>query len=304
MGFQNLVLTTFTVALVVSQQGKCNHHQYHKETVYNGDSGFVQRNGKHFILEGKPYYMNGFNAYWLMLMASDPSTISNVTYAFKLASQHGLTVARTNAFNDGTYRPLQISPGSYDESVFRAWVNEMATYLKSIDRNHLLEIGLEGFYGESTPEKKQFNPGYQIGTDFITNNQVPQIDFATIHLYPDRWLPGSSNTAQNVFADRWVQAHIQDSSDILRKPILLTEFGKSSRSSGYSVGERDYFFGKMYNEIYKSSSSGGPYAGGFFWQLLTQGMVGFGDGYEIIFEKSPSTVNVITQQSNKMSNLK
>lgn len=67
------------------------------------------------------------------------------------------------------------------------WVREMAGYVKSIDRNHLLEIGLEGFYGESMPEKKGFNPGYQVGTDFISNNQIPEVDFATIHLYPDQW---------------------------------------------------------------------------------------------------------------------
>jgi mannan endo-1,4-beta-mannosidase len=64
----------------------------------------------------------------------------------------------------------------------------MAAYVKSIDNNHLLEIGLEGYYGETMPQKKQFNPNtYQTGTDFISNNQIPQIDFATIHLYPDQW---------------------------------------------------------------------------------------------------------------------
>lgn len=64
----------------------------------------------------------------------------------------------------------------------------MAAYVKSIDRNHLLEIGLEGFYGETIPQRKQLNPGYQsVGTDFISSNQVPEIDFATIHLYPDQW---------------------------------------------------------------------------------------------------------------------
>jgi mannan endo-1,4-beta-mannosidase len=64
----------------------------------------------------------------------------------------------------------------------------MAAYVKSIDNNHLLEIGLEGYYGETMPQKMQFNPNtYQTGTDFISNNQIPQIDFATIHLYPDQW---------------------------------------------------------------------------------------------------------------------
>lgn len=61
----------------------------------------------------------------------------------------------------------------------------MASYVKSIDNNHLLEIGLEGFYAET---KKQFNPdSLLVGTDFISNNQIPQIDFATIHLYPEQW---------------------------------------------------------------------------------------------------------------------
>lgn len=61
----------------------------------------------------------------------------------------------------------------------------MAGYFKSIDTNHLLEIGLEGFYGDN---KKQLNPNYlNFGTDFISNNQISGIDFTTIHMYPDQW---------------------------------------------------------------------------------------------------------------------
>ena len=61
----------------------------------------------------------------------------------------------------------------------------MAAYLKSIDTNHLVDIGLEGFYGD---DKKQYNPNHiQQGTDFIANNQIPDIDFATVHSYPDQW---------------------------------------------------------------------------------------------------------------------
>ena len=72
-------------------------------------------------------------------------------------------------------------------TVLQNWVTEMAAHVKSIDRNHLLEIGLEGFYGGSKSERNQINPGYQVGTDFLSNNQIPGIDFATIHLYPDQW---------------------------------------------------------------------------------------------------------------------
>jgi len=66
----------------------------------------------------------------------------------------------------------------------QGWIEEMASHVKSIDGNHLLEAGLEGFYGES---KKEANPGFSVGTDFITNNQITGIDFATVHSYPDIW---------------------------------------------------------------------------------------------------------------------
>lgn len=64
---------------------------------------------------------------------------------------------------------------------------EMAAFVKSIDRNHLLEAGLEGFYGHSTPQRMSLNPGFDIGTDFIANNRIPDIDFSTVHSYPDQW---------------------------------------------------------------------------------------------------------------------
>lgn len=69
----------------------------------------------------------------------------------------------------------------------QAWIMEMASHVKSIDRNHLLEAGLEGFYGQSTPQRKTINPPLDIGTDFIANNRIPGIDFATAHSYPDQW---------------------------------------------------------------------------------------------------------------------
>ncbi|KAL6193169.1 hypothetical protein ACLB2K_034253 [Fragaria x ananassa] len=48
----------------------------------------------------------------------------------------------------------------------------MASYLKSIDGNHL----------------QQTNPKYfQVGIGFIANNEIPGIDFATVHSYPDQW---------------------------------------------------------------------------------------------------------------------
>jgi len=87
MGFQILVLTYFLVVLAVIQHGNTQR--------VNVGNGLVQRKGTHFILNGKTHYVNGFNAYWLTTMASDPSISSKVTSTFQQASQHGLNVGRT-----------------------------------------------------------------------------------------------------------------------------------------------------------------------------------------------------------------
>lgn len=79
----------------------------------------VQRKGNQFVVGGQPFYVNGFNTYWLMILAVDQSTRGKVTDVFQQASSVGLTVGRTWAFNDGQWRALQKSPSVYDEEVFK-----------------------------------------------------------------------------------------------------------------------------------------------------------------------------------------
>ncbi|CAA6662243.1 unnamed protein product [Spirodela intermedia] len=349
-------------------------------------------------MNGRAFYTNGFNAYWLMYTASDPAERAKVSSALQQASIYGMNLARTWAFSDGGYSPLQISPGldfvvseakkhgvylilslanNYDEfggknqyvrwarqrgqnlnsdddfyrsdlvkafykshvkavlsrvntvtgvayrddpTIFawelineprcpsdlsgrtlQAWISEMAAFVKSIDPIHLLEVGMEGFYGESAPERKGFNPGYEVGTDFISNHQIPGVDFATIHAYPDQWKPGTSEQAQQAFLQSWIQSHVEDCTRVLRKPLLITEFGKSTRSA--SVPQRDALFSAVYDAVFSSARLGGPDGGAVFWQLLVQGMSDFGDGYEVVFSDCPSTAAIISRQSQRMSTL-
>ncbi|KAK3404231.1 hypothetical protein EUGRSUZ_K00551 [Eucalyptus grandis] len=358
-------------------------------------SGFARTNGIHFVANGKPLYLNGFNAYWMMYMASDPSTRDKVTSALQEAAKNGMNIARTWAFSDGGYRALQTSPGVYNQDMFKGldfviseagkngvylilslvnnwkvygakkqyvqWAqsngqsikndNEFFTssvtkgYYKDhvkavptrkntrtgvaykddptifarelvneprcesdpsgeafeIDSNHMLEGGLEGLDGQS---KHRSNPGgVLLGVDFISNNQVPPVDFAKMHVDPEYWLPKASEADQTAFVDKWVQAHIQDSNTILNMPIILGEFGKLSKSAGYSVAKRDSYFGTLYDAIYASSSNRGSCAGGLFWWVFAQGMDSLSDGYEVILDQSPSTASIIAQQSRRISAL-
>nr|XP_043616276.1 mannan endo-1,4-beta-mannosidase 5-like [Erigeron canadensis] len=380
-----------------------------KAIVPNGGAGFIQTKGANFVYNGSPFLFNGFNAYWMMNVATDPSERLKVSQVLQDAANAGLSVCRTWAFADGGDKALQISPGAYDERVFQAldfvvaeagkygvrlilsfvnnykdfggrpqyvewarssglqirdddefytnpvvkgyyknhvqriitrvntinkiayrddttimawelineprchsdnsgrtlnvWVQEMASYVKSLDGQHLLEIGMEGFYGDTMPERKEINPGYEVGTDFISNNLIPEIDFSTIHAYPDQWLPGQSEDSQMGFMQKWMSSHYEDSRNVIKKPLVVAEFGKSSKDPEYSVNKRDSYMNSVYRNIYMEARTGGTVGGALVWQIMADGMSSYGDGYEIILADSPSTDSIISQQSHTMTTL-
>ena len=76
------------------------------------------------------------------------------------------------------------------------------------------------------------------------------IDFATVHSYPDIWLAGSNEDAQVSFLQNWIATHLEYGSRILKKPVLFVEFWKSSKNSGFGMGERDNVFDLVYKHVY------------------------------------------------------
>ncbi|KAK5839675.1 hypothetical protein PVK06_008501 [Gossypium arboreum] len=338
--------------VVFGFNGNYKHHSPHFSTIQGiydmkdvEDDGWqmVETKWNQFIVNGQPYYVNGFNTYWLMVMAADQCTRGKVSEVFQQASSVGLTVCRTWAFNDGQWRALQKSPSVYDEEVFKAldfvvseakkykirlilclvnnwdayggkpqyvkcgkatglnltsddeffshptlrsyykahvkavlnrvntstnitykddptifawelmneprctsdpsgdtlqsWIAEMAVYVKSLDAKHLVEIGVEGFYGPLAPARAQFNPNSfatQVGTDFIRNHQTLGVDFASVHIYADSWISQTISDAHLQFTTTWMEAHIEDAEKYLGMPVIFAEFGVSSKDPGYN----------------------------------------------------------------------
>ncbi|MCD9560252.1 Mannan endo-1,4-beta-mannosidase 4 [Datura stramonium] len=306
----------------------------------SSNPNFVYTDGTHFALQGKPFYLNGFNAYWLMYMASDPSTRNKVTTTFQQASRYKMNVARTWAFTDGGFRPLQSAPGVYNEQMFQGLdfvISEAKKY-----KIHLI-LGLVNNW-EALGGKKQYvewarQRGQQLTSedDFFTNPMIKEFyknhvkvvltrvntitkvaykddptilswelmneprctsDISGKTIQPERYvgtkegssgtelpgLLGSTPAAQDKWASQWIQAHINDSK-LLKKPLLIAEFGMSSNTTGFSVAKRDNYFGKIYGTIFNCAKNGGPCGGGLFWQLLDQGMGSFGDGYEVVLQE-------------------
>lgn len=105
---------------------------HYMENVEDDDEWkMVETKGNQFVLNGQPFYVNGFNTYWLMVFAADQSTRGKVSELFQQASTAGLTVCRTWAFNDGQWRALQTSPSVYDEEVFKVLINNFTLNVTS-----------------------------------------------------------------------------------------------------------------------------------------------------------------------------
>ena len=68
----------------------------------------------------------------------------------------------------------------------QSWVQEISSFVKTIDSNHLLTTVEEGFYAAGS-EANQFNPGqlFAVGSaqDFINNHALPTIDYAVTHIW-------------------------------------------------------------------------------------------------------------------------
>ncbi|XP_057527626.1 mannan endo-1,4-beta-mannosidase 2-like [Amaranthus tricolor] len=371
---------------------------------------FVERVGNQFMLDGKPFYINGWNSYWLMDHAVDGFSRPRVKAMLQAGSKMGLTVCRTWAFNDGTYHALQVSPGVFDEQVFQSldyviaearrngvrlilslvnnlqayggktqyvkwawqegigisasndsffydpsiqtyfknyvktmltrkntitgieyrddpvifawelineprcmtdpsgdtlqdWIKEMSEFVKAIDEKHLVTVGLEGFYGLKNA-KSALNPSEweaTIGTDFIRNNDIPTIDFASVHMYPDQWLTVDNLEDKLKFVKKWVSSHIEDGDKQLKKPVMLTEFGLSSDNKDFDPSHRDRLIKLVYDIFYKSAKKNGSGAGSFIWQFFVEGMNDFHDDFGLIPWKRKSTYDLITGQSCRLA---
>ncbi|MEO8168420.1 MAG: cellulase family glycosylhydrolase, partial [bacterium] len=143
-------------------------------------------------------------------------------------------LSRVNTYTGRRYKDepnifgweLANEPRSSDRSarLIYDWVNEMSSFIKSIDGNHLIGTGEEGFdtsvrwYSRNSYNNQDWLFDGTAGVSFSLNSSAGNIDFSSCHLYPEAW-----NISDNA-GNTWIREHTAAARS-MRKPLLLGEFG-------------------------------------------------------------------------------
>ena len=345
------------------------------------NSGFVSASGGQFVLNGRPFYFVGSNAYYLVPAATWGAT-NYTDETMTMAQSLGFTVFRAWGFFDdpGQATALQSGPGVYNEASFRAmdyvlykadqagvrllislvnywgdfggmpqyvrwcspgsstdafytnascrqlyknyvshlvnrvntyngrlyrndptifawelaneprsgdrtgqlvrgWIAEMAAYIKSIDSNHMVTTGEEGFdlttagYNSGAYNNQSWLFDGTNGISFTQNTADPNIDFAQIHLYPEYWNFSSS------IGSTWIADHTQIARQ-LRKPLVVGEFG-------YAVNSAAVY--DQWLTTFDTANAGGA----LVWQLMCSGCYAMRDQFGVQYPPSTAVSDVL-----------
>ncbi|KAI8141807.1 glycoside hydrolase superfamily [Fennellomyces sp. T-0311] len=178
---------------------------------------------------GMDYYVKSFGGKY----HDDFYTNKDIIGSFKSYIEH--VANRTNELTGTKYsedetifaweianEPRCVGSGTYPTSdscgtdVTTAWIDEISTHIKSVDSNHLVAVGDEGFFNHAGEDDYEYNGG--TGMDFDASLALPNIDFGTFHLYVSDW------SKTNEWGTQWVKDHA-DAQASAKKPVLFEEYG-------------------------------------------------------------------------------
>lgn len=175
-----------------------------------------------------------------------------------------------------------------DGTACAAWYQDIAQHIKSIDTNHMVGCGEEGWEIDQYHDidQSQFSNSYwtwaDYGTSFSLNTAVPEIDFGQAHIYPGfhshsgGWnitFSGPEPTQEEF--DGLVSetaARINAYNDIcndLNKPFILGEWGLHWAGDGGDNQNRIEWLTPFYQSVYDEVEQGLNRLGGHLhWAFL------------------------------------
>lgn len=155
-------------------------------------------------------------------------------------------------------RPMRPAANNF----YKQWVTDVAAFIKSKDKKHLVTTGHEG----------------EIGTESLALYEEihadKNIDYLTIHIWPKNWgwykdtsiykdLSQVISTTKN-----YIDKHVIVA-EKLHKPLVLEEFGLPRNQQSFNANSntslRDIYFYNIFSMWEKSKTLHGVIAGASFW---------------------------------------
>ena len=144
------------------------------------------------------------------------------------------------------------------KEAYLKWVTESAALIKSIDKNHLVTTGHEGWIG--TESNALFK---QVHAD-------KNIDYLTIHIWPKNWGWFRAGKMKEDFANvrektrSYIAIHIADAA-MLDKPLVIEEFGLPRDQSSFDPAASTELRNEYYKYILLYVKTAQYIAGANFW---------------------------------------
>ncbi|MEO9153514.1 MAG: cellulase family glycosylhydrolase [Lapillicoccus sp.] len=185
------------------------------------------------------------------------------------------------------------------------WVEEMSAWVRQWAPAQLIAVGDEGFYGRAGNTDYPYS-NYE-GNHWEALVRVKDIDYGTMHLYPQGWGETSSSkpgTDPIAWGTTWVDDHLADGHR-LKKPVVLEEYGLEidATKDVPDVAARDRGYTAWTAAVEKSGW------GDQFWLLTSRIDDGSDypdyDGYRIMWRAddsnpSRSTATLLSQHAARM----
>lgn len=207
-----------------------------------------------------------------------------------------------------------------NKEAFAEWIAASAKLIRSLDPNHMISTGSEGFYG--------------CEWDMALCERIHALDeisYINCHVWPYnwKWMRGDNMVAdldrscQNT--KEYIDMHIGLGHSI-NKPVVVEEFGMPRDNMDFHKGSpvvcRDKYYTFVFDLILKDKEQNGPFAGCNFWswggfaktnvedhEYWAKGDDYTGDpaqeqqGLNSIFFEDRSTLNIIREANRRLGNL-
>jgi endo-1,4-beta-mannosidase len=187
------------------------------------------------------------------------------------------------------------------QNILRDWYQGIAKHIKSIDPNHLVSTGEEGF-DEGTPSQysvDQYSNTYVLraneGTSYIANTSIPEIDFGSAHWYPGDYGFGTTVNTSFLNAQKaWLNDH-KNIAENVGKPFYIGEFGLA--------GWGDSRVNDMYDALYKHAEEI-KLDGNLLWQLIADGTKCWEFGGNICYPCGRADTDLYNKFKQHVTNMK